>query len=78
MKKAIHVVPYMRGWATKREGASKAGKVTATQQRRSRLLGQRLGGRDRSWSFMVATDRSAKRTATAATPILRRVSERLE
>ena len=30
-KKDIHVVPHPDGWATKREGASRAGVVTDTQ-----------------------------------------------
>lgn len=31
-KKDIHVVPHKDGWATKSEGASRAGSVTKTQQ----------------------------------------------
>lgn len=31
MKKDIHVVPHGSGWATKQEGAQRAGKVTDTQ-----------------------------------------------
>ena len=32
MKKDIHVVPHGDGWATQKEGADRAGKVTRTQQ----------------------------------------------
>ena len=32
-KRDIHVVPHQRGWAAKREGASRAGSVHPTQQR---------------------------------------------
>lgn len=31
-KKDIHVVPHKDGWATKKEGASRAGAVTETQK----------------------------------------------
>lgn len=31
-KKDIHVVPHDDGWATKKEGATRAGRVTDTQQ----------------------------------------------
>lgn len=31
-KRDIHVVPHPAGWATKKEGASKAGRVTETQR----------------------------------------------
>lgn len=31
-KKDIHVVPHDNGWATQKEGASRAGVVTRTQQ----------------------------------------------
>lgn len=31
-KKDIHVVPHPEGWATKKEGAARAGKVTTTQK----------------------------------------------
>jgi uncharacterized protein YdaT len=31
-KKDIHVVPHADGWATKKEGADRAGKVTDTQK----------------------------------------------
>ena len=31
-KKDIHVVPHDNGWATKKEGATRAGAVTRTQQ----------------------------------------------
>ena len=31
-KKDIHVVPHKDGWATKKEGASRAGAVTDTQK----------------------------------------------
>lgn len=31
-KKDIHVVPHPDGWATKKEGADRAGHVTSTQQ----------------------------------------------
>lgn len=31
MSKRIHVVPHEKGWATKREGASRAGSVRGTQ-----------------------------------------------
>lgn len=31
-KKDIHVVPHAQGWATKKEGAGRAGKVTSTQK----------------------------------------------
>ena len=31
-KKDIHVVPHSQGWATKKEGADRAGKVTSTQK----------------------------------------------
>lgn len=30
-KKDIHVVPHERGWATKREGAQRAGSVSSTK-----------------------------------------------
>ena len=32
VKKDIHVVPHADGWATKKEGASRAGAVTPTQK----------------------------------------------
>ena len=32
MKKDIHVVPHGKGWASKKEGAERAGKVTKTQK----------------------------------------------
>lgn len=31
-KRDVHVVPHKDGWATKREGASRAGHVTPTQR----------------------------------------------
>ena len=31
-KKDIHVVPHKQGWATRKEGASRAGVVTPTQK----------------------------------------------
>lgn len=31
-KRDVHVVPHKDGWATKREGASRAGHVTSTQR----------------------------------------------
>lgn len=31
-KKDIHVVPHSKGWATKREGSERAGKVAPTQR----------------------------------------------
>lgn len=31
-KKDIHVVPHQDGWATKKEGSSRAGRVTDTQK----------------------------------------------
>jgi uncharacterized protein YdaT len=31
-KKDVHVVPHQDGWATKKEGASRAGRVTDTQK----------------------------------------------
>ncbi len=31
-KKDIHVVPHSQGWATKKEGAARAGNVTTTQK----------------------------------------------
>jgi len=31
-KKDIHVVPHKQGWATRQEGASRAGVVTPTQK----------------------------------------------
>lgn len=31
-KKDVHVVPHPEGWATKREGASRAGAVVSTQK----------------------------------------------
>ena len=31
-KRDVHVVPYKSGWATKREGASRAGSVHSTQR----------------------------------------------
>ncbi|MDR7380412.1 uncharacterized protein YdaT [Rhodoferax ferrireducens] len=31
-KKDVHVVPHKDGWATKKEGASRAGTVTGTQK----------------------------------------------
>lgn len=40
-KKDIHVVPHDGGWATKKEGASRAGAVTRTQQQAiERAVGQ--------------------------------------
>jgi hypothetical protein len=32
MKRDIHVVPHEKGWATRKEGADRVGKVTKTQQ----------------------------------------------
>lgn len=32
-KKDVHVVPHPQGWATKKEGASRAGSVQPTQQK---------------------------------------------
>lgn len=40
-KKDIHVVPHPDGWATQKEGASRAGAVTRTQQEAiERAVGQ--------------------------------------
>ncbi len=32
MAKPIHVVPHANGWATRHEGAGRAGRVTTTQE----------------------------------------------
>lgn len=45
-KKDVHVVPHRDGWATKTEGASRAGVVTDTQRQaieRAREQAQRQG-----------------------------------
>jgi hypothetical protein len=46
-KKSIHVVPHPEGWATRREGATRVGRVTQTKDE-ALLLGRQQAQRNRT------------------------------